>query len=106
MRQLGRRLGVTQQAVLHLESRERNDTITVGKLREVADALECDLRIAFVPRPSLEGIVRERANARVRDEQERVRHTMRLEAQADGVDFDDADRVEQWLSRDIRRLWD
>ncbi len=91
LRQLAARLGVSSQAVAELEKAERRDAITVGKLRQVADALGCDVVVALVPRESLESMVEARVRERVAATRERVAHTMRLEAQevADGEDLAD-----------------
>jgi predicted DNA-binding mobile mystery protein A len=106
--QLGRRLGVSPQSVLSLEQRELEETISVGKLREAAEAMACDLRVVFVPRTSLETTVREQATRRAREERERLVHTMRLEDQEQGVDavLDEQRAIDAWLTTRARRLWD
>jgi predicted DNA-binding mobile mystery protein A len=106
--QLGRRLGVSPQSVLSLEQRELEETISVGKLREAADAMGCELRVVFVPRTSLEEAVREQATRRTRAERQRLVHTMRLEAQEDGVEavLDDERAIDAWMTTRSRRLWD
>src|SRR5215217_5412304 len=81
-RQLGQRMGVSQQAVSAMEAGEADGTITLNSLRKVAEHLSCEVRYVLVPRQSLESIVRER----VRELAERHIHstatTMRLEDQA------------------------
>ncbi len=54
-------VGVTQQAVAQLEQREIVDSISLERLRTIADALDCDLVYGFIPRESLED--RSRMNA-------------------------------------------
>jgi predicted DNA-binding mobile mystery protein A len=106
--QLGRRLGVSPQSVLSLEQRELEETISVGKLREAADAMGCELRVVFLPRTSLEEAVREQATRQARAERQRLLHTMRLEAQDDGVDavLDEQRAIDAWMTTRSRRLWD
>lgn len=108
MAQLGKRLGVSAQTVNAFETREEKETISIGKLREAAEAMECDLRIVFVPRSSLEDSVRHQATRKARDERNRLVHTMRLEDQEAGVEavLDEARAVEEWLTTRARRLWD
>lgn len=80
-RQVARRAAVSQPTVTSWEQSETRDTITLGKLREAAEALNCELVYALVPKKPLEQQVHERA-AQVADAQlGRTHHTMRLEAQ-------------------------
>jgi hypothetical protein len=51
-------------------------------LRRVAEALECTLVYAFVPKKPLETIVRERARMFARRRRSPVEHSMLLEDQA------------------------
>ena len=106
--QLGKKLGMTQQGVLDLERRETNGSITISKLSEAAAALNCELQVIFVPKQSLEETVRLQAEAKARDERNRIVHTMRLEAQHDGVDeaLNDSSASDVWMTTRISRLWD
>ena len=108
MKQMGSRLGISPQSVLDLETREQSETISVAKLRQAAEALDCELRIVFVPRPSLEETLRRQATLKAREERDRLTHTMRLEAQDEGVDdvLDENKAVERWLSERAGRVWD
>src|SRR5665213_2664779 len=71
--QLARRLGVKQPSVVAIEQSEARESIELATLRRVAEALDCTLVYAFVPKKPLETIVRERAP---------VEHSMLLEDQA------------------------
>ena len=106
--QFAKRLGMSPQGALDLERREASGSITLGKLRHAARALGSDLVIAFVPTTSLEEMVRHQAHAKAREERHRLIHTMRLEAQQEGVDEAlDAERtVDTWLTQRVGRLWD
>ena len=79
--QLARRLGSTQAAISKLERSEARGTITLNRLRQAAEALDCQLVYAFVPNGSFEALIRERAEALARREIARVGHTMALEDQ-------------------------
>lgn len=106
--QLGRRLGVSQQEAADLERRETTGSISIATLTKAAAALGCELRLTFVPKPSFEGIAREQAASKARAERNRVVHTMRLEAQEEGVEAvlgDDA-AVDTWLTKRLPHLWD
>jgi predicted DNA-binding mobile mystery protein A len=48
--QLARRMGVCRQLPLQFEKAEANDSITLKSLRSTANALDCDLVYALIPR--------------------------------------------------------
>jgi len=106
--QLGRRLGVSQQEAADLERRERAGSISIATLAKAATALGCELHVTFVPKSSFEAIAREQAAAKARAERNSVVHTMRLEAQEEGVAAALADdtAVDAWLTTRLSRLWD
>ena len=106
--QLGRRLMVSESAISQLETREVAGSITLASLAKAADALDCDLRIAFIPRKGLQRAVEEQAARKAREERERIVHTMRLEAQDAGVERSLAEGVdaESWLTTREREIWD
>lgn len=80
-RQLAKRIGITQSAVVDAERTEARGDITLATLRRYAKALDCELAYALVPRRSLEELVEERAEFVARDSVARVRHSMALEDQ-------------------------
>ena len=108
MAQLGARLQVTAPGVAEMENRDEREAISVAKLREVADALGCDLVITFAPRIPLEEMVRQQAIMKAREERERLLHTMALEDQTagavDAVNLESA--VAEWMAKRASRLWD
>ena len=97
--QLGRRLGVVQSRVVAIEQAEAKGTITLNSLEKAAQALDCRLVYALVPRQPLEDIVEQRASLLAKSRLKSTGHTMTLEAQ--GVDA--TDESEQ-LKRLIRQL--
>jgi len=111
--QLAARMKISQPSVTALERDEARRTITLARLERAADALDCTLVYAFVPkimsaRP-LDEIVRKRARARATKMLTRVNKTMALEAQnlsADELDEERDELVAELLRDDIRRLWD
>lgn len=60
---LGRLLGMSRQAVADLERREVQGTVTMAGLRRAAEALDCRLMYAVVPRKSLKKMRKARARA-------------------------------------------
>jgi len=79
--QLARRLGIRQPSVVALEQSEAKGTIELATLRRVAEALDCTLVYALVPKKPLEDMVRDRARAFARRRLEPIEHTMLLENQ-------------------------
>ena len=79
---LGQRMGVSVTSVLSLEQREREGKAQVDTLRRAAEALECDLVYALVPRRQLETIVSDRAALLASRQLARLVHSMALEGQA------------------------
>jgi predicted DNA-binding mobile mystery protein A len=59
--QLGKRLGVSQQRALVIEKSENSGRITLASLARAAEALDCRLVYAIVPRSPLEKLVEDRA---------------------------------------------
>jgi predicted DNA-binding mobile mystery protein A len=107
--QLARRLGKTRASVTQFERNEARGAITLAKLREAADAMGCDLVIAFRPRlQTFEDTVRQQAVRKAQRLQDTVVHTMALEDQAEGVPREPTSDVdtEWWLRENLKRLWD
>jgi predicted DNA-binding mobile mystery protein A len=77
-----RRLGMSHAGVRKLESSEASDAITLASLRKLADALDCELQYALVPRTSLAQHVNERAELVARERLRPIAHSMALEDQA------------------------
>ena len=106
--QLARRMGMKGPSVSALEKREVAGTATIASLRKAAEALDCELRIVFVPRIGLQRAVEEQARRKAREERDRIVHSMRLEAQDAGVEPSLAEAVDavSWLSGRAREIWD
>lgn len=62
--QLGERLGVKKGRISQMEAMESQGRITVQQLARAADAMQCDLVIAFRPRQPVDQIVARQARKR------------------------------------------
>ena len=92
--ELARRLGTSRQLPLQLEKGEVKDRITLKSLRAVANALDCDLVYALVPRArNMQELIENRARAEAKERVLGVEHSMALENQAVGK-IDEAIEVE------------
>lgn len=85
--QLARRIGVSQPRVVEIEKFEVSGSITLDSLERAANALDCRLVYALVPREPLETLTQERALALAKRRLGSTAHSMALEAQS--VDRDD-----------------
>jgi predicted DNA-binding mobile mystery protein A len=108
MGQLGKRIGVSAPGVAKLESRDSSGSISVARLRSAAEALGCDLLIAFVPRMPLTDMVQQQAALKAKQENSRLIHTMKLEDQDQGVaqPADLARSIDKRIAKRGSRLWD
>ena len=78
---LGRRMGVSGSTVSEIEANERDGGVRLSTLRRTADAMDCVLVYALVPKESLEHIVTQRAERVLRGVHRQAEQTMRLEDQ-------------------------
>jgi predicted DNA-binding mobile mystery protein A len=106
--QLATRLKVQPSTVVRFERSEGAGTMSLVTLQRVAEALDCDLQYALVPRKLLRQVVLDRAHAIADRDLARVNRSMNLEVQ--GVEPRAAKRmraahVEALLNGPWRRLW-
>ena len=104
--ELGRRMGTVGSSVLRLEAAERDGRVRLDTLRRAADALNCDLVYALVPRRPLEEMVTGRARLKAASLLASVDHMMLLEDQqvAPGTADEQADE-QAALIADGPGLW-
>lgn len=75
-------LSINQKSLHALEASEAKKTIRLDSLEKVADALDCDLVYALVPRDSLENHYRDRAHSIASAQLAGIANTMALEGQS------------------------
>ena len=105
---LAARLGVTTSTVTRLETSEADDTISLGTLRRAAEALDCELRYALIPKQSLADTLESRAMSLARQQMAAVSHSMALEAQStsrETVELQTRALAEELLKGSRRALW-
>lgn len=79
--QLAIRLGISKSQASQMERMEMEDRITIKQLRRVAEALDCDLVYALVPRQPIDVMVRARAELKAGRLVSKTDVQMKLEAQ-------------------------
>lgn len=100
--QLAARLDVTQPSVQRLEASELNDTIRLGSLRRVAEAMDCVLVYAIVPRTSLKTVYRDQAMPLARRDLVAQGETF-----SDELDEDEQELLERYIAEELdpKRIW-
>jgi len=110
MQQLGRKMGVTKQAVLDMERREKEGSITLKSLSEIAKAMDMQLVYGFVPNDeNLDALVEKRANELAKIIVMRTSSTMKLEDQANSknrIQTAIQERTEELINELPKILWD
>jgi predicted DNA-binding mobile mystery protein A len=80
--QLGKKLQITRQSVQELEKREKEGTITLKTLKEVAKAMDIQLVYGFIPNQgSLEALIEKKARELATRIVMRTSNSMKLEDQ-------------------------
>ena len=104
--QLAKRMRVRQPTIIDLEQSEAKGSIELATLRRAAEALNCNLIYALIPRKPLETMVRERARAFMRRRLKPIEHSMLLEDQK-VVSKNEKAAIEEILRETNPRLfWD
>ena len=106
--QLASRIGVTRQAVLDLERRETTGGATLMALEKAAEAMDCVLLYAVIPRESLKDTLWRRATFLAAKRLGRVAHSMKLEKQdvpREEYNSQVTDLAAQILQGSRRDLW-
>ena len=105
---LASRVGVNQSRIIHMEQSEAEGNIKISTIRRVADALEMDFAYAFVPRTSLNEMVRQQAKKIALKKIDRLNHTMRLEMQELSMEEKEKalkDMIDRILIDDLKDFW-
>ena len=79
---LAKKMNVSQPSITVLEQREFEKRITLKKLEEIANAFDCSLHYAFIPKASFSKHIEETEIRAASLLLERVQKTMALEDQA------------------------
>ncbi len=80
--QVAQKLSISRQGVQDMENREKDGSITIKALREVANALDMQMVYGFVPKDgSLEALIDRKAKALATQIVQRTSNSMKLEDQ-------------------------
>ncbi|MBY0377910.1 MAG: mobile mystery protein A [Gammaproteobacteria bacterium] len=109
IKQLAKRLGVDPSRVVKIETAETDGAVTLHTLRAVAEQFDCFLEYHFIPKKSLETMVKNRAKKKVDEQVKRTAHTMSLEAQGvskDWLEMQSKELMRETLSQNWKYLWE
>ncbi len=107
--QLARRLGIQPQSLHNLEKNELNQSISIGSLKKVANALHCQIYIVFIPDKAIEKVVQENAMQTATKIIMDTAHTMDLEKQAPTEKFlkkQIKEVAEELIRNADKRIWE
>lgn len=104
--QLAQRVGVAQSSISSSIKLETEGRISVQKLQEIAEALECDLVYCLVPKKKLEDIIMDQATKKTMALMRETELHMELEDQK--VTLDKKERLKELSEERIysKYLWD
>jgi len=110
LKQLGVKLRVSSQNINQLEQREIDGSVTIKRLKEVAEALNMNFVYSFIPKDgSLETYIEKRAYEIAKELTMRTSHTMKLEDQGNSnerLNKAIKDRTEKIKNELPKYLWD
>lgn len=108
-RQLAQIIGVDMSAVIRLEEREPSGKVTLEMLTRAAQAMDCKVIYAIVPRDdyeNLEAIVDDKSRRAAKNLLQKVEHSMRLEDQGSPESKAEQEKLSQTLKEKMDpRIW-
>jgi predicted DNA-binding mobile mystery protein A len=102
---LAARLGVRQTTVLSMEASEVDGRIQLNTLTRAAEALDCDLVYALVPRRGLQDMLDQRIRAHARAQLAAVNQTMLLENQLPADDEQRLNAIIETITAHPAGIW-
>lgn len=109
VRQLASIVGVDFSAILQLEKREPHGKVTLALLNKIAEAMNCKVVYAIVPKApceSLEEIVDNQAREAAKELIDNVEHSMQLEGQGSPHEKEELEKLANELKTKIdTRIW-
>ena len=109
IKQLAKRLAVNVSRVVKIEMSEPEGAVTLRTMQEVAEQLGCIFTYQFLPKTSLEGLVKQRAMSIAGASVQRTAHSMGLESQSVEKKWSNEQMIEmtdELLQKSWRNLWE
>lgn len=102
------KLNTSPQVIKKFEKNEIDGSITINTLKKVADAMECNLVYAFVPKAgSFENLIDNKAEQISEILISRASNSMNLEMQSvnDGMILNQKTQMKSELKQNLKNLW-
>ena len=106
--QLAKKIGCSQPNIIAIEKSEKNGTISLEKLENVARALNCRLVYGLIPLQPLNEMLENQARMRARKQIKIINHSMSLEEQGLNprqLSEQEEALVQELLQGNPRELW-
>lgn len=105
MQELARLVALPASNIAQAEKREVEDKITLGMLRKLAHAMECELVYSFIPKKDITTLIRDKATEKARRTLQSADHHMKLEDQK--VVGDEEERIARLAQKFIEKgdIW-
>jgi predicted DNA-binding mobile mystery protein A len=97
LNELGELTGLSARTIAQAEKREVEGKVTLGTLKKMAKAMECDLVYSLVPKKSVKQTIQDKARDKAIERLNEAGLHMKLEAQEVSGDF--KDRVERLANK-------
>lgn len=108
--QLAKRLKLSRRRIAMIEHAEIRDETTLSTLRKVAEAMDCQLVYAILPKTTISQQIQKQARRFVIKHLVDVSHHMDLESQSvkdkSAIEAQINDLVEQCLAKSLKSIWD
>lgn len=106
-RALAKKVGVSPNTLSEAEKAEKDETITIKRLRRVADSMNCDLVYYLLPRTDIQTMIDERARHVATQKVREAQGHMELENQGVSKSYLN-DQIEEEFEKikHSKKLWD
>ena len=106
--QLARKMNVTRGLVSKTEKAEIEGRVTIKKMQEFAEAMECEFVYCMIPKEEIQNILKKRAKEKAQSIVDRTNKHMGLEGQSlnnEQTKFELNRLAEQLLKNELTDLW-
>lgn len=108
--QLAKRINVSRRRITKIEEDEMQEALTIKTLKNIANAMECQLVYAIVPKTTIMQTIENQAKKIVSKQLKEISHHMNLENQGITdqkiLDVQVDELINQCLNKSFKHLWD
>ena len=106
-RSLSKILNVDPSVITRYEESEVNETISIATLNKIANALNCEVKYCLIPKTSLQEILWDQAKKVLKNEDNKLNHTMSLENQkvTENLSIKEDLRIAMLLHEKAGKIW-